>query len=447
MEMVIVGDDCAVSGGIAGRRGLAGTLFVHKAAGAAADIGEDLSAVTKIAKDVAGKIGTVGVALSGCALPGAHVSTRLGENDIEVGLGIHGEPGIELSVMAPAKEIVNQVMNKIIGSENFHLEGGESIVLMVNNLGATSELELSVVAGEAIEHLKGQNGTVLEAVYVGTFMTALDMIGMSITLFKVDANILNLLQHPTKVAGWVAEFPHYVPEKTLGSLPTADKEFPDPVRPDELSPLGVMIEKAILEATARLISHEQELTEWDTVVGDGDSGITMMRGANGIRHDMEEKYPLNDPSGVARCLASSIAHSMGGTSGALYSIFFTAASVAIQDWKDAQAPTAEDWYWTFEAGVETIQIYGGADEGCRTMLDAMIPAREALKKGIAHSEGAIELLEAAVDAATKGADATQDMLATAGRTSYVPGDVMKSVPDPGAKAFQFWLEGVLASFK
>lgn len=447
MEMVIVGDDCAVSGGVAGRRGLAGTLFVNKAAGAAADRGEDLAVVTKIAKGVSERIGTVGVALSCCTLPGSQTSKRLGENDIEVGMGIHGEPGIELGVMAPAKDIVEQVINKIVSSENFHLESGDPIVLMINNLGATHELELSVVAREAIENIKGHGGTVIEAVYVGTFMTALDMAGISITLLKVDTDIISLLQHPTKAKAWVTEFPFYVPEKRFGSVPSAGVDVPKPARPDEVSSLGLTIEKAILEATAALISHEEELTEWDSVVGDGDCGITMTRGANAIRQDMEEKYPLNDPGALARCLATSIAHSMGGTSGALYSIFFTAASVASQDWKDPQAPTLEDWYRTFEAGVEMVRTYGGAQEGCRTMLDAMIPAREAVKKGIAQSGEVIELLKAAVDAATKGADATQDMIATAGRTSYIPEDIMKSVPDPGAKAFQYWLEGVLASLK
>lgn len=445
---VVVGDDCAVSGGIAGRRGLAGTMFVHKVAGAMAARGDDLATVETVAKQVADRVGTIGVALNVCNLPGVKKpSTRLADDEIEIGLGIHGEAGFEVTKIMPAAPLVRQVIEMIATSGRCYLKKGKEVVLMVNNLGSSTSIELNIVANEACEVLTQEYGIELKAVYVGTFITALDMGGVSLTIFKVTPDMLDLLKHPTKARAWTNEFPEYVARRTLGSLPSSKSMLKDPVRPSVLTPLGSQIEKSILGATAQLIVHEQELTEWDTIVGDGDSGSTMRRGAEQIRSDMLANYPLNNPAGVAQCLAKSITHSTGGTSGALYAIFFTAAAAVLNDLEDQASPAAQDWYWALEAGVETIEQYGGATKGCRTMLDAMIPTTEALKEGISRSEDAVQLLRRAVEAAQDGANATQFMVATAGRSSYVPGKFMELVPDPGAKAFQFWLEGVLAAFE
>ncbi|GMH41702.1 hypothetical protein BSKO_09612 [Bryopsis sp. KO-2023] len=444
VEMVVVGEDCAVSGGIAGRRGLAGTVFVHKAAGAVADKGGSLANVTEVAKKVAESVGTVGVALTVCTLPGAPVSDRLKQDQIELGLGIHGEPGAEVTDKSSADDIVGKVLRKISNCGFFPLDAGQRVALMVNNLGSTPDMELFVVARASLTYCKVNLGLAVEVCYVGSYMTSLDMAGVSLTLCKIDDKTLDLLRYPTEARGWLAGHPGVVDGKSYGSMPGVVSETTPPAtRPESLTQVGSTIEKALLQAMDCLIRHEPELTEWDALVGDGDCGTTMKRGAEHIKKSVAENYPLNSPAGVARSLADSVNASMGGTSGALYSVFFLAAASVLQSLEDGSQPTVDEWCRAFESGVEAIEKYGGARVGCRTMLDAMVPAKDTLREGISKPlKKMAELVGEMVEAARQGADETKNMIATAGRASYVPGELMKTAPDPGAKAVQFWLEGV-----
>ncbi|HEY4298839.1 MAG TPA: dihydroxyacetone kinase subunit DhaK, partial [Paraburkholderia sp.] len=167
-EMVIVADDVALTanGDHAGRRGLAGTVLVHKIAGAAAAAGRPLAEVAQIARDVAASLGTMGVALSACMVPAAgKPGFELADDEIEWGLGIHGEPGVERGAMEPADAIVGKLLTKIVG--DLSLQSGERVALLVNNLGGTPSSELSVVAGSALRYLAARNIKV-ERAWAGT---------------------------------------------------------------------------------------------------------------------------------------------------------------------------------------------------------------------------------------------------------------------------------------
>src|SRR6185437_3610915 len=145
-EMVIVADDVALSarGEHAGRRGLAGTVLVHKIAGAAAAAGRPLAEVARIAREVAASLGTMGVALTPCTVPAAgKPGFELGDGEIEWGLGIHGEPGVERGAMASADAIVGKLLARIVN--DLGLRAGERVALLVNNLGGTPTSELSIV--------------------------------------------------------------------------------------------------------------------------------------------------------------------------------------------------------------------------------------------------------------------------------------------------------------
>ena len=193
-EMVIVGDDCAVverdEDKIAGRRGIAGTVFVHKCAGAAAAAGAPLSEVLAVAKAAEGSVGSVGTALDVCTLPGQPKNTRLGPNDMELGLGIHGEPGTQTLAMQPADQLTDRMLDMICDPDGGcrwrgGLQPGETVVLLVNNLGATPLMEMYIVARRALAKLATQ-GLHVARVFVGAFMTSLDMVGVSLTLLKVS---------------------------------------------------------------------------------------------------------------------------------------------------------------------------------------------------------------------------------------------------------------------
>ncbi|XP_021909212.1 putative 3,4-dihydroxy-2-butanone kinase [Carica papaya] len=332
IESVIVGDDCALPPprGIAGRRGLAGTVLVHKVAGAAAAVGLSLVDVAAEAKRASETVGTMGVALSVCTLPGQVTSDRLGPGKMELGLGIHGEPGAAVADLQPVDVVVSHVLNQILSPETNYvpITRGNRVVLMINGLGATPMIELMIAAGKAVPKLQLEFGLAVERVYSGSFMTSLDMAGFSISIMKADQTILQRLDAPTKAPHW--------PVGTDGNRPPAKIPVPLPPshstkieeslsRPLQLSPQGHILEVAIEAAANAIITVKGSLNEWDSKVGDGDCGSTMYRGAIAILEDMKKYYPLNDAAETVNEIGSSVRRVMGGTSGILYNIFFKAA--------------------------------------------------------------------------------------------------------------------------
>ena len=205
VEMVVVADDVALAAappdsGLAGRRGLAGTVLVHKIAGAAAEAGADLSTVLAEAREAASSVGTMGVALSPCTVPAVgKPGFTLGEDEIELGLGIHGEPGVRKGPLEPADDLVDRLLAAIAADSQ--LEPGDHVALLVNNLGGTTTMELAIVARRAIGGLKAR-ALVLERVYAGTFLSALEMAGVSLSVLKLDAVRLARLDAPTAAPSW-----------------------------------------------------------------------------------------------------------------------------------------------------------------------------------------------------------------------------------------------------
>ena len=188
VEMVLVADDVALAQSTdgAGRRGLAGTILVHKVAGAAAEHGASLAEVAAAARATAAVVRTMGVALTPCTVPAAGgPGFTLGDNEIELGLGIHGEPGVRRGPMEPADALVDRLLAAILADLN--PGAGTRVVLMVNNLGATPTMELAIVARRAAAVLE-ERQLILERVYVGTFLSALEMAGVSLTVLPVDAD-------------------------------------------------------------------------------------------------------------------------------------------------------------------------------------------------------------------------------------------------------------------
>ncbi|XP_037429030.1 putative 3,4-dihydroxy-2-butanone kinase isoform X2 [Triticum dicoccoides] len=451
IEMVIVGDDCALPPprGIAGRRGLAGTILVHKVAGAAADAGLSLADVAAEAKHASEAVGTMGVALSVCTLPGQVTSDRLGPEQIELGLGIHGEPGAAVVELQTVDVVVEHVLKQILSQETQYLPitRGSNAVLLINGLGATPVMELMIAARKAVPELQLEYGIAVDRVYTGTFMTSLDMAGLSITIMRSDENILQRLDAPTKAPAW--------PVGSEGNRPPA--KFPVPVPPSpsmkddeilserqELSKQGCMLEAAIEAAAKELIDLKDNLNDWDSKVGDGDCGTTMYRGATAILEDMKTRYHMNDAAGTVNEIGSTIRKVMGGTSGILYDILCKAAYASLKQNKNI---TAYEWADALEASIAAVSKYGGASAGYRTMLDALIPASTVLKQSLKAGDDPVTAFIASAEAAAAGAESTKQMQAKAGRSSYISPDHLVSIPDPGAMAAAAWYRAAALSVK
>jgi dihydroxyacetone kinase len=202
VESVYVGDDIAVEDSLytVGRRGVAGTLFVHKIAGAAAEAGAELAETKRIAQKTIDSVKSIGVALTSCTVPAKGSPTfSLGEDEIEFGVGIHGEPGIERQALRSSKELVADMVDKLLGETG--LAAGDSCAVMVNGLGGTPLMELYIVYGDVAGVLK-EKGIAVHKPFVGNYMTSLDMAGFSITLLRLDDELTALLDAPSDTLAW-----------------------------------------------------------------------------------------------------------------------------------------------------------------------------------------------------------------------------------------------------
>ncbi|KGN02288.1 dihydroxyacetone kinase [Clostridium novyi A str. 4570] len=193
VESVIVNDDVAVENSTftAGRRGIAGTVFVHKIAGAKAETGASLDEVKSVAEKVINNVGSMGMALSSCIVPAAgKPNFTLGEDEVEIGMGIHGEPGTHREKLKSADEITEHLLNKIL--EDIKVESGEEVAVMINGLSSTPLMELYIVNRRVSELLK-EKGIKVHKTFVGEYMTSLEMAGFSISLLKLDDELKELL--------------------------------------------------------------------------------------------------------------------------------------------------------------------------------------------------------------------------------------------------------------
>lgn len=432
VEMVIVADDVALaaSGEHAGRRGLAGTVLVHKIAGAAAAEGRPLAEVAQVAREAASKLGTMGVALTPCTVPAAgKAGFTLADGEIEWGLGIHGEPGVERGALESADAIVARLLTKIV--DDLALQASERVALLVNNLGGTPQSELSIVAASALRYLRERHINV-ERAWARTFLSALEMAGVSLTLLRLDDQRLAWLDAPAHTSAWPALSGH-IARASIKDAPTAPRESHD-ARLARESRLRRVIEAVC----ACLIDAEPVLTEMDQRVGDGDLGISLSRGARGILQEIDNYPAETAPGAVLRAVSATVRRVVGGTSGPLYAVMLLRAGSVLDQSTGADA---KRWTDAFSAGVAALMELGGAHPGDRTMVDALQPAAEALQGALARSTDVDAALLAAVNAAKAGAEQTASMSPRLGRSSYV-GKRALGFADPGAHAVGLWLAAI-----
>lgn len=201
VDSVVVKDDVAVPDSTfsTGRRGIAGTVFVHKIAGAKAETGASLQKVKEIAEKTIANVRSMGMAMSPCTLPGVgKPGFELGEDEIEIGMGIHGEPGVARTGVQSAKELAKTLLEKILADYDY---SGSEVALMVNGLGATPLMELYILNNE-VQSLLAQRGIQVHRTFVGNFMTALEMAGCSLTLLRLDEELKQLLDAPCGAAAF-----------------------------------------------------------------------------------------------------------------------------------------------------------------------------------------------------------------------------------------------------
>jgi dihydroxyacetone kinase len=433
VEMVVVDDDVALKGtGLAtGARGLAGTVFIHKLVGAAAAAGKSLADVVATGKAAVESLATMGVSFSAGTSPAVgKPSFELGEREMELGLGIHGEPGVSRTELQPADELTETLLTEILKHGKFGDE--KRVAVMVNNLGATTEMELAIVARHAIPFLESK-GFMVERIYAGTFLSSLDMAGISISVLGVNDEWLGWLDAATTAPAWPNALKQRPGKPEVQIVAEVSTQASSPTVKGAQSEIGRKAERAITAACEALIYAEGELTELDRVTGDGDLGTNMERAARAVQ-DAVGSYPLNDVPATVKTLGHTLRRELGGSSGPLYGVLFLRCGSVLAN---SGATGLEQWVEALDQGCRAISELGGAKLGDRTMLDALDPFVKALKKG-AGEKSPREAVLAAVEAAERGVVATAQMKPRLGRSSYL-GDRVLGYPDPGAKAISVWL--------
>lgn len=437
VEVITVADDVALAGSEdhAGRRGIAGTIFVHKIAGAAAMEGKDLPQVAAIAQAAAENIGTMGVSLSAGTSPAVgRPSFELGD-EMELGLGIHGEPGVKRIPLRPADELTDELLTHI--TRTLRLRPGERIAVLINNLGATTPMELAIIGRRAFAWIRDR-GISVDRIYAGTFLSSLDMAGISISLMRLDDERLRLLDAPTSAPAW-PNISRMVPGPPADRIVLSADEMPTFSGGPPQTDAGKKMERAILAACASLLDEESWLTELDRISGDGDLGTNLARAAKAVQSHLAE-YPLDDAPAALKALGLTV-QEMGGSSGPLYGVLLLRAGSSLEGGATQDAST---WARALVEASNAVSDLGGARLGDRTMLDALIPFAEQFQHAIRLGSSAAPALEAAARAAEAGAEKTARMVARRGRASYL-GERALGHPDPGAVAVAIWLRAVTSA--
>jgi triose/dihydroxyacetone kinase / FAD-AMP lyase (cyclizing) len=437
VDLVVVADDVALDtgDGAVGARGIAGTVLVHKVAGAAAEAGLSLAEVKQEAQAAIDAVFTMGLGLGACIVPAAGTpGFELSDTEVEYGLGIHGERGAKRGPIARADAMLDTLLDRLL--ERSKLRANERVALLVNNLGGTAVQELGIVARHALKRLAAANIEVA-MVQVGTFLTALEMPGCSLSLMRLDEQRRERLLAPATAGAWSAPT-HPVTEASSVEARTAKQAALSAGPAWKQAGRSASFIAALRAITAALQKAEHELTELDAVVGDGDIGLSLARGARGIDAALPE-LDKDHPAAALQAIASILRRELGGTSGPLYAAFIVRGASHLAERDEADSPAA--WAAAFRAGIDGVQTLGGGKAGDRTMLDALIPAADALDAAIERGDAPPAILQAAIDAAHAGVEATKTMRPRLGRSSYL-GERTLGHADPGAFAVALWLESI-----
>lgn len=402
VDMVVVGDDVAIAD--APRpRGVAGTVFVHKLAGYLSEKGGCLEDILVAASYLNERISSLGVARDTCTVPGNAKQNRIADDQVEIGLGIHGEPGVDVQSFVDSAQLMQDFSARLLAK----LDPSKRYIALFNNLGGLNGLECAILFKELMQ--SDLSGVIDYTMGPVAIMTALDMPGFSVSMVPLDDAYTSALMGEVDSEVWPAL--HAVTKVA----PIVPKPLPavTAYAPSDDQNVRRVVEAIIGEC----ISMESDLNALDAKVGDGDTGTTFAAAARTVKAHLDN-LPFAQGDALFAVLSELKSKRMGGSSGVLIAILFANAAASYK-----QRP---DWAASLSAGLLAMQKYGGAKEGDRTMIDALKPALDALVAG--------KGLTVAAQCARAGADATARMLsAKAGRASYLGARSLDGIADPGAE--------------
>ncbi len=423
------------------RRGIAGDVFVVKTAGAACDAGLSLEEVTRVTEKARDNTKTIGVATAPAQLPGIeHPIFELPEGEIEYGMGLHGERGVLRTTWQDADVLVEKMYAQIM--EDADLKEGDEVCVLVNGLGSTTITELAI-AFRKVKQLLTKDGIKVHDTDLNSYCTSQEMGGFSITLFKLDDELKKFYDMPCYC-------PYYAKGELTGiSIEGSEETSTIEVEPEfdendieaaeivrsregELTELSAEDARNMLIYIAdKVIAKKPYLTDIDSAIGDGDHGIGMAGGMQKAKKKLlqmageENAYAPFESAGKAMLL------SMGGASGVIFGSLYLAGA---KDVEAKAAITAEDIAKMERKSLIAIQERGKAEVGDKTMVDALVPAVEAMEAN--YDKGLLEMLKAAEAAAAQGVEDTKKYQAKFGRAKSL---MERAIGYQDAGATSVWL--------
>ena len=467
VDAVYVNDDIAVKDSLytVGRRGVAGTVLVHKCAGAAAEQGKELEEVKAVANKVIENVRSFGFAFTSCTVPAAgHPTFEIGDDEMEFGVGIHGEPGrfrekIDYSTGTFCDDLSRRILTDL--EEDLALKKGEDVVLLINGFGGTPLQELYILNNSVTKALKA-DGINIHRTIVGNFMTSIDMAGASISVLRVDNELKALIDYPvsTPALTWGAAMSEqaeaaleavqaigralgYAPVETAHKAAAKkaaanDENEDNAVYEVEGTPqVGETINTAafvqIVDKMADvIIENEVPFCEADKM-GDGDFGMSIAKGFKQLKADWATRKKGDIGQFLVSC-SEIIKEYCGGASGPIWGSAFKYAGKAMLGKKEVNLADVALLFTEANRGVYETgkKSFGkGAEIGDKTLVDALKPCAMALTKAAEEGKTLQEGLDLGAKAAHDGAEATKTHVATLGRAGTV-GERSIGYPDAGA---------------
>jgi len=467
VDAVYVNDDIAVKDSLytVGRRGVAGTVLVHKCAGAAAEQGKDLQEVKAVANKVIENVRSFGFAFTSCTVPAAgHPTFEIGDDEMEFGVGIHGEPGrfrekIDYSTGTFCDDLSRRILTDL--EQDLALKKGEEVVLLINGFGGTPLQELYILNNSVTKALKA-DGINIHRTIVGNFMTSIDMAGASISVLRVDNELKALIDYPvsTPALTWGAAMSEqaeaaleavqaigralgYAPVETAHKATAkkavaTDETEENAVYEVEGTPVvGETINTAafvqIVDKMADvIIENEVPFCEADKM-GDGDFGMSIAKGFKQLKADWATRKKGDIGQFLVSC-SEIIKEYCGGASGPIWGSAFKYAGKAMLGKKEVNLADVALLFTEANRGVYETgkKSFGkGAEIGDKTLVDALKPCAMALTKAAEEGKTLQEGLTLGAQAAHDGAEATKTHVATLGRAGTV-GERSIGYPDAGA---------------
>jgi dihydroxyacetone kinase len=447
VDYVRVEDDIAVEDSLytVGRRGVAGVVLVHKIAGAAAEEGRNLSDVKKVAEKAAANVRSIGMALTSSTVPAKGTPTfKLAEDEMEYGVGIHGEPGIRREKVISADELAARMTKDILRDLDIDNSDEEELVVLVNGFGGTPLQELYLFNNAVARELSQRNKKI-NRTFVGNYMTSIDMAGLSLTLMKLDDELKALMSKESdapafKVSGPVDSVSYIDVDEYQTTNPVSFKVETDEkhaVFNQDVATLDNII-YLVDKMSEVIIENEAPFCELDAHAGDGDFGMSIANGFKQLKREWNDILDQPDLD-IGKFLESSalvIMEYCGGASGPIWGSAFRSAGKKAGDKKEL---TVGEFAEMIQAAVKGVQLTGersfgkGAEVGDKTLIDALIPCADSWLECAKAGEDFKTGFKKGANAAVEGAKYTEKIVAHMGRAVTV-GERSIGHPDAGAYA-------------